>query len=65
MRLHGRNLRDLRRIALDLLRDGVRVVEREVARQLQVQSHLDAAVDLDDHRLWIPRTYEHGERGGE
>ena len=36
---------------LDLLRDVVRLVEREVARQLEVERDLDAPVDVENHEV--------------
>ena len=49
MRLHRRHLRNrsLDR-SLDLLGDRVRLLEREVARELEVERELGAAVDRDD-----------------
>ena len=49
MRAHVLDLGDGRDDrALDLLGDVVRVLEREVAGELQVQRDLDAPVDVED-----------------
>ena len=49
MRLHGVDLRHrLADRTLDLLRDLVRVVERQIARQLDVERQLGAAADCED-----------------
>ena len=58
-----RHLRADRR--LDLLRDVVRLIERKLARQLQVERDLDAPVDVEDLEIVELSHVRDGERGGE
>ena len=66
MGLHALDLRDLRVFrCFDLLRDVVRLVEREVARKLQVERDFDAAVHVEDLEVVDLAHVRHGERGSE
>ena len=64
VRLHGAHLRDVPvDRPLDLLRDRVGLVEREVARELQVQRRLDPVVGVDQRQVVELADVRDGHRG--
>ena len=66
VRLHAPDLGNVRTDRrLDLLGDVVRLVERKIARKLQVERDLDAPVDLEDLEVVDLAHLRNGERGGE
>ena len=65
MRLHRADLGDgAHDLALDLLRDLVRLLEREVARQLQVERELRVPVERDDAEVVDLPHARHAQRRG-
>ena len=66
VRLHAPDLRDVQRDrGLDLLGDVVRLVERKIARELEVERDLDPPVDVEHREVVDLAHVRDRQRGGE